>query len=61
MALKAYYVDRISRCTVTMLVYAESAVEALRKAKEEDTQESNANYQHRGYGRPVRAPEEDPA
>lgn len=57
---KAYVVERISRCVVTSLVYADSAADARRR----DVEEGDAievRYEGRGYGRIRRSPEDDRA
>jgi hypothetical protein len=56
---RAYYVDRVSRCAVTILVYASSAREAEAAARRGEGLELGAEYQARGYTRARRAHGED--
>lgn len=57
---KAYIVEKISRCTVSVLVHANSAADAKRRVREGDyAQALDADYQLRGFGRVHRCPSDD--
>jgi hypothetical protein len=55
---KAYYVERISRTRTTLLVYADSAEDARRRAIMEG-EPIDSTSDPRGFGKVVRAPGED--
>lgn len=55
---KAYYVERVSRCVTTVLVYANDADDAKRRsAKHGEGQDSE--YHPKGFGKVYRAEGED--
>jgi hypothetical protein len=55
---KAYYVERVSRCVVVSLVFADSIEDAKRRSIMEG-ETIDTRYEARGFGRAWRAPEED--
>jgi len=46
--IKAYEVDRVSRCVTTVLVYADSAEEAKRRSAEHG-ESQDAEYESKGF------------
>lgn len=57
---KAYYVERVSRCVVTLRVFAHSETDArFRVIQGDDDEQIETEYHAKGWGAVYRVPEDD--